>query len=175
MLLLPTQPLPRPAVTARPEYNFPPRFYPHHLYALLIIIFIPIKQSMPRPVRPCQPRLSNLTQPLYCFLGHQVDHHVALPANHRYLLILLFLFYLFHLYHCHLSLLHPATQPPNHTFPGLVYVFTRTICLLYTTQSTGWLFFSIPPLCIDCFVSPSVRLSHLVISLTLPISEPAPS
>ena len=104
-------PLLRPAVTARPKYHFPPHFYPHHLYALLTIIFIPIKQNMLRLVQPCQPRLSNLTLLLYCFLGHQVDHHMALLANHWYLLILLFLFYLFYLYHHHPSLLHLAIRP----------------------------------------------------------------
>ena len=68
-----------------------------------------------------------------------------------------------------------CTRTPDHTFPGPVYVFTWTIFLLYTTHSTGLLFFIIPPLCINRFVSPSVSLSHLVISLTLPDPEQAPS
>ena len=66
---------------------------------------------MLRLVQPCQPGLSNLTLLLYCFLGHQVDHHMALLANHWYLLILLFPFYLFYLYHHHPSLLYLATRP----------------------------------------------------------------
>ena len=64
-----------------------------------------------KSVGACQPGPGNLTQQPCCFLGRRINCHMALPANHQYLLVLLSLFCLFHLYNHCLFLLHPAARP----------------------------------------------------------------
>ena len=108
---------------------------------------------MLRPAQPCQPGVGSLTQQPCCFLGHQVNRHMALLANHRYLLILPSLFCLFHLYNRRLFLLHPAARPHlpgaglgiypaylpllhclNHRFAALYHhpIVYRPFCLFFS-------------------------------------------